>query len=322
MFGAVKKFLVAGLLVSSFAFLTPSAGLANTDQVATSRLISSETLDALIDAGSDIQIIDIRAEKYVAKGTIPGAVSMPYKSWRGPKHRPGQPPAEADLEVFLGAAGIDLDRPILVFNHTGKTLQTGQAAYVYWLLKTAGAEKTSILGGGFKSWNAADLTVADAPSVLEPTVVDATYRDDWWADPMDIFGVATGQQKGAILDARLDSQVKKSIKSGKPMKSMPLARYIPTSLIAPTLSAKRLTDDEMNNFRAALEGRGVNLTGDLIISVCQTGELSALSWFYASEIVGIENVQYYPDALQGWQADGGLLFGMHTPQNLENASSN
>lgn len=322
MLRAVKKVLVAGFLVSCFALIAPSVGVANTNQSDTTRLVSPETLDALIDAGSDVQIIDMRAEKYVAKGTIPGAVSLPYKSWRGPKSRPGQPPTEAKLELFLGGAGIDLNRPIVVFNHTGKTLQTGQAAYVYWILKTAGAEKAAILSGGFKAWDAADLTVAAAPTELEPTVVDVAYRDDWWANPMDIFGVATGQQRGAILDARLDSQVRKSIESGKPMKSMPLARYIPTSLIAPTLSAKRLTDTEMDRFRAELEGRGVNLTGDLIISVCQTGELSALSWFYASEIVGIENVQYYPDALQGWQADGGLLFGMRTPEALQSTSSN
>ena len=319
---AVKKILVTGFLVSSFVFTASFASASATDSDRASRLISAETLDVLIGNGADIQIIDVRAEKYVAKGTIPGAVSLPYQSWRGPKSRPGQPPSEAQLEIFLGGAGIDLDRPIVVFNHTGKTLQTGQAAYVYWLLKTAGSDRASILGGGFKAWDAAGLTVAETPSVPEPTVVDVVYRDDWWANPMDIFGVATGQQKGAILDARLDSQVRKSIETGKPMKSMPLARYIPTSLIAPSLSAKRMTDPEMNKFRAALEGRGVDLNGDMIISVCQTGELSALSWFYASEIVGIENVQYYPDAIQGWQADGGLLFGMHTPEALQSTASN
>ncbi|MCY4180705.1 MAG: hypothetical protein OXD48_10640 [Litoreibacter sp.] len=36
--------------------------------------------------------------------------------------------------------------------------------------------------------------------------------------------------------------------------------------------------------------------------------MSALSWFYASEIMGLENVRYYPDALQGWKSDSGVMF--------------
>ncbi len=309
---SVRKALFAAVLVVPVILSSASVSSANTD-AEWSRLISSEALDVAIEDGAGIQIIDIRAEKYVAKGTIPGAVSMPYKTWRGAKNRAGQPPSEEMLEALLGDAGISIDRPIVIFNHTGKTLQTGQAAYVYWLIKTAGSEEVAIMAGGFKAWAAADLNIAEEPSVLEPRVVDVAYRDDWWADPMDIFGVATGQRKGAILDARLDSQVKKSIKTGKAMKSMPLARYIPTSLLAPSLSPKRMSSPAKDKFRAELEARGINLNGDIVISVCQTGELSALSWFYASEIVGIENVQYYPDALQGWKADGGLLFGMHVP---------
>lgn len=310
----VKTFVAA-----AFICTTASTTLANTNTGAWSRLMSSEALESAVDTNADIQIIDIRSEKYVAKGTIPGAVSMPYKSWRGAKSRPGQPPSEERLEILLGSAGISLDKPIVVFNHSGKTFQTGQAAYVYWLIKTAGLDDVAIMAGGFKAWQAADLTIADTPTIREPLVVDVAYRDDWWADPMDIFGVATGQQKGAILDARLDSQVKKSVKTGKAMKSMPLARYIPTSLLAPSLTPKRMSSPEKDKFRAELEARGVNLSGDIVISVCQTGELSALSWFYASEIVGIENVQYYPDALQGWKADGGLLFGMSA--ELQNTSA-
>ncbi|MDA8584664.1 rhodanese-like domain-containing protein [Rhodobacteraceae bacterium] len=301
----MKKLLAATIVVQSL-FLT--AAYASEGNI--SRLMNSKTLNAAISASVDIQIIDIRHEKYVKKGTIPGAVAVTYKKWRGPADRPGQPPSEAALEAILGENGIDINKPIVIFNQTGKTMQTGQAAYVYWLLKTAGAQQAAILNGGFKAWNAADWPVALTPMTNEPITVDVTYSFEWWAEPMDIFGVATGQLPGAILDARLDSQVKRSVKTGKPMKSMPLARFIPTSLVVENLTPKRLTTSAMDEFRSALEGRGINLDGEMLISICQTGELSALSWFYASEIVGIDNVQYYPDALQGWVADGGLLFGL------------
>jgi thiosulfate/3-mercaptopyruvate sulfurtransferase len=48
-------------------------------------------------------------------------------------------------------------------------------------------------------------------------------------------------------------------------------------------------------------------TGEVVM-FCQTGELSALSWFYASELAGMENISLYPESIAGWSHDGGKLF--------------
>lgn len=300
-----RKLFVCAAILTSMATSSMAANDANW-----SKYMSTAALNANVQNG-DIQLVDIRSKKYVAKGTIPGAIWMTYKTWRGPQHRPGLPPSETALEDIVGQAGLTPDKPLVIFNHSGKALQTGQAAYVYWLLKSAGFEQIAILNGGFKAWAKAEMPIAVEPRTLEPQVVDLQFRRDWWADPMDIFGVATGQKDGAILDARLDSQVKKSIKTGKPIKSLPLAHYIPAGLLASNLTSAKMSTEGKSEFRQDLMSRGIELNGDILISICQTGELSALSWFYASEIVEIENVQYYPDALQGWKADGGLLFGLN-----------
>jgi len=276
------------------------------------KIVAPVDLDAAQTTMPGIQIIDIRAQKYLKKGTIRGAVSIPYKSWRGPKSRPGQPPSEEALAELIGEAGIQLDRPIVIVGYSGKAFHAGQAAFVYWLLKTAGAEQASILHGGIKAWRADDLAMAAEPITLPPTEGELDYRMDWWASPVEIFAVVTGQKDGSILDARLDSQVKKSVETGKPMTSMPLARYVPASWFTDNLSDRKLSVEEQNKFLARLLDRGIDPSSDVLISICQTGELSALSWFYASEVVGLDNVQYYPDALQGWRADGGVLFGLDT----------
>ncbi|MCY4180707.1 MAG: hypothetical protein OXD48_10650 [Litoreibacter sp.] len=58
---------------------------------------------------------------------------MPFASWRGPKSRPGNPPSAAKLEQMLSAADLTLDKPIVIHNYSGRTIQTGRAAIVDWI---------------------------------------------------------------------------------------------------------------------------------------------------------------------------------------------
>lgn len=312
-----RDLLIAGLYAAPMALFSAQAAIAQTDTTASpegwSSFITPDILDALRTSNRDVQVIDIREAKYVKDGVIPGAVWIPFAAWRGANGQPGQPIAAQDMSALLGNAGIRLDRPIVIQNHSGQTVQAGRAAIAYWILKSAGAAQIAILNGGFKAWQDAGLAAAPEPSILPPVTLAVSYNRDWWADPLDIFAVTTGQIDGAILDARLDGQVRKSIETGKPLMSMPMAQYIPASFFTNHLTQSNLTAPARAEFRASLEERGIVLGDGILISVCQTGELSALSWFYASEIVGIDNVLYYPDALRGWEGDGGLMFGLHTP---------
>lgn len=309
--------VLALALSAPLLLLNASGGSAQTTAAASEKQLQGwspymapDVLHALIETAPQIQVVDIRSKKYLKKGIISGATYMPFPDWRGPSSRPGQPPTEDQLAELIGNHGLRLDRPIVIHNQSGHTIQNGRAAIVYWILKSAGAEDIAILQGGFKAWHKAGFAQVDEHRVSSPISVDVTYRRNWWADPVDIFAVASGQRNGAILDARLDGQVKKSIKTGKPMQSMPMATYIPAGLFTRHLTAKSLSVGGKTEFRADLANRGIDLEDSFLISVCQTGELSALSWFYASEILGLENVRYYPDALQGWQSDGGLMFGL------------
>lgn len=315
MIRGLQKFVFTLLCAVPLAFgATHHAAAQSNSEAITlewSPYVAPKPLAAFRHANLDIQVIDIRSEKYLKKGAIEGAVWMPHLQFHGTSARSGQPPTEAELSSMLAEAGISLDQPIVVYNHANKTFQNGRAATVYWLLKTAGADQLAILNGGFKAWQAEDLPIAEVPTIRSAIApAEITYTHEHWADPMDIFAVTTGQKDGSILDARLDSQVRKSVETGEPMMSMPLAQYIPSSFFMNYLSSSQLEAPAKEEFRADLVNRGVNVGDGMLISVCQTGELSALSWFYASEIVGIDNVRYYPDALRGWKNDGGLMFGM------------
>lgn len=296
--------------VVPLALMSPNLAAAQSDSW--SAYLEPAALSERIATGDEVQIIDIRSSKYVKRGIIPGAVWIPFPEWRGDKERPGQVPTEEELEAMLGANGIDPNKPIVIYNHAAKTVQTGRSAIVYWILKSAGAEDIAILNGGFKAWAGMSYPEAEAPIAPTPVSVDITYTEEWWADAMDIFAVTSGQVDGAILDARLDAQVRKSVETGEPMMSMPMAQYVPASLFTNPMSSSRLTAEGQADFIAELTDRGIDPGDGFLISVCQTGELSALSWFYASEILQLEDVRYYPDALKGWEGDGGLMFGMRT----------
>lgn len=297
-------FVVVGLVGSAVAQAAPDGDRA------LSRLVTPETLSFVITQADDVQIVDIRSKKYAGKGTIPGARWVPYKSMRGPKSRPGQPPTPEALAQILGQAGLSIEKPIVLVGHSGSSIQMGRAAYVYWLLKTAGAARLLILDGGYKAWAKANLEIVETHIDPTPVSLELTYDYAWWADPMDIYGVVANQKSGVVLDARLDAQVRKSVKTGKPIMSIPMAEYVPANLITRLISLRGAERPDSDELKQELIARGVTLGQDMVISVCQNGELSALSWFYASEIAGIDNVKYYPDALQGWKADGGVTFGL------------
>ena len=53
-----------------------------------------------------------------------------------------------------------------------------------------------------------------------------------------------------------------------------------------------------------LKGSDVNWETDPIVNFCDTGEIGALNWFYASELSGIKNVKLYPESSHGWKQEG------------------
>ena len=89
-----------------------------------SRYMDVEMLDALKEQTPDLQIIDIRKDKYMSQGVIPGAVWMPYGEWRGPENRQGQMLTELELEELLSDNGLDPELPIVVHNHSDHIVQT------------------------------------------------------------------------------------------------------------------------------------------------------------------------------------------------------
>lgn len=251
------------------------------------------------------QVIDIRSTKAQAGGVIPGALSMPFTEWRGPKANPGQPADNAKLSALIGGAGLRLDQPIVIVHAKGDAFDTGRGAYVYWLLKSAGAQQIALLDGGHKAWVEAGLPLADIPALQRPYEVQIELADTWMATTDDVQQIINGEADGILIDARPESIWNKHDKSGLPVAStLSGASNIPVPV---SHSLMRDTNNDPLSLLLRLKDQGVNWQNEPVIHFCNTGELAALNWFHASEVSGITNVKLYPDSSHGWKAKGGEL---------------
>ncbi|MHA3915285.1 rhodanese-like domain-containing protein [Halovulum sp. GXIMD14793] len=259
------------------------------------------------------QVVDIRSEKQQAEGLIPGALSMPFSRWRGPQSNPGQPADDAKLSQLIGEAGLRLDQPIVIVHAKGDAFDTGRGAYVYWVLKSAGAQKLALLDGGHKSWVSAGLPLDPAPAQQRPYAAKISLSETWLATTGDVQDIVDGATPGILIDARPSSIWNKHDKSGAQVAStLPGA-----SNIAVPASHKLMqgSDNDVVPLLQRLKNQGINWENEPVVHFCNTGELAALNWFHASEVSGISNVKLYPDSSHGWKAGGGALAS--PPEALE-----
>ncbi|MFQ6553030.1 rhodanese-like domain-containing protein [Aestuariibius insulae] len=248
-----------------------------------------------------IQIVDLRSAKAAASGVIPGALPVPYSRWRGAKDNPGRPPTDAQLSTLIGETGLRLDRPIVLIHTKADPFDMGRAAYVYWLLKSVGAPRIAILEGGHAAWAAAKLPLADMPAAPEPYEIALTMSDRWYASLADVEDIGAGHTRGHLLDGRPSGMFAKRNDQGQSVPST-----LPGAASMPAPGFYRLMGAEMPELEMLthLKAQSVLWEAQPVVTFCNTGELGALTWFYASELTGIENVKLYPESTKGWLAAG------------------
>lgn len=263
---------------------------------------------ALIDKAIDVQVVDIRSEDDVQGGTIPGALWMPYESWRGAEDNPGLPRTAAHYASLIGNAGLRLDVPTLIVHTDNTPLSTGAGAYVYWVLKSLGGQELAVLRGGFEAWAASDREIATKPATPRPYAANLTFATDWRATDLEVLSIANGDAPGVLLDARPHGMYNQLDSLGKAIATtIPGARSLPAP---PLMSALSVEYDIQDGVETVIDyyrtKDALDQSGD-IITFCKSGQLSALNWFYASELASIKNVRLYPESLIGWQKSIGLL---------------
>jgi 3-mercaptopyruvate sulfurtransferase SseA len=99
--------------------------------------LSPEELKGLLD-NPRVRVIDIRDGASYAKEHIPGALSAPYGTWRGPATNPGELPALPKLEAQVQKLGLAPETHAVVVS-SGADATDAAHRRAHWTLKYLGS---------------------------------------------------------------------------------------------------------------------------------------------------------------------------------------
>ena len=249
-----------------------------------------------------LQILDIRSVETIEQTGrfIAGAIFIPYHAWRDPKARPGQVPADSELSALIGRHGLRLDKPIIVVGENTDPVSLGRAAYVYWVLKSIGAERLAILRGGHAGWVSASLPLSDEPAERAAYGVQVKFADTWLARFDDVANIAVRNMRGALLGARHEMVYQRKAKGRLVQSTLPRLSNSSAPEATNALSSSSSVEDRLLTILERLKAFDVNWETSPVVMLSESEELSALNWFYASELSGIKNVKLYPGPALGW----------------------
>lgn len=246
-------------------------------------------------------VLDIREQGY-AEGHLPGAVSAPYSTFRGPRENAGQVPGVDVLEAALEGFGLDTGRPVVIVPEGRTDSDFGAAARVYWTLKSLGFADLSILNGGTQGWIDAGLPVETEAVTPQPTALDLTFSEQWSAPTAAITDIIDGKVEAVLVDSRPADffEGRTKVDAAARPGTLPGAASHPYTLFFADGSPAITPEQD-----AAALKRLLGVAGDEdVVAFCNTGHWAATEWFALSELAGIENVKLYPGSMVEYSQAG------------------
>ena len=251
-----------------------------------------------------VLIIDVRNDdaSYKQGGHIIGAIPLDFRKARGKAIERGVEledmniPAAA-FTALVRAAGISKDQPV-VLTHRGRGPDdTGYAAYVYWQLKYFGHDKVALLDGGTTKWVAENREVWGEEETAKTGNFEASSTRTALLADTALVEKFVKDKSGDVLDARFFSFYVGLDK--RP--AIPKAGHIPGA----TLFSFDANFNPDGTFRPKDQlSAGYTAVGlspaRPVTTYCNTGHVSAISWFVLSEVLGYKNVTLYDGSMLAW----------------------
>jgi thiosulfate/3-mercaptopyruvate sulfurtransferase len=205
-----------------------------------------------------------------------------------------EPPALAELLSRIGLT----PRHHAIIVSAGTTVgDFSAAARVYWTLKIAGHDKTSILSGGMLAWgrNAtrpieAGPAPVNRPSPPYPVKLAAELRADAGA-----VEHAIADQTAVLLDSRATNFFEGHAKSPQALRPGRLPGAVQLDHVMAFDSAAMALKP-----KAELEKLFAAVPATPVINYCNTGHQAATNWFVLSEMLGRPRVSLYDGSMSEW----------------------
>lgn len=273
----------------------------NSSALAAQALLSPAELKAL-QGQPGVRIIDIRNPKAYDDKHIPGAVSAPYGTWRGPATNPGELPPLPRLTALVQRLGLTPEVHAVVVSSGDDATDFGSAARVVWTLKLLGLKELSVLNGGVQAWLAAGLELDPMPEVVQVSNYVPTLDSSLIASREELQA-APGGTPPRLLDARPAAFFAGQTRHAAALVPGTLKGAVNleyTRWFAPD-SAAMLPAEEIKRLVAASPAAG----DAPAVSFCNTGHWAAINWFALSEVAGQKGVKMYPGSMVDWSQGPG-----------------
>lgn len=263
-------------------------------------LVSPAELDAL-RSNPAVRIIDVRDPKSYAANHIPGAVSAPYGTWRGPASNPGELPDLTKLTTLVQRLGLSPATHAVIVSSGADQSDFGSSARIYWTLKVLGLQELSILNGGVKGWDQAKLPQESAPATVAASDYKPTLNQRL-ITTRDEVQKAVESGSAQLVDARPEAFFNGETRhqAAKYPGTLKGAVNLEHSLWFEPGTSKMVTGDPAQALASNLPANSNNKT----VSFCNTGHWAATNWFALSEIAGLDNVSLYPGSMVDFTQNG------------------
>lgn len=240
-------------------------------------------------ADKRVCILDARSREQYKAGHIPGALWADHNGW-SKKFRDEQ---TADAwNKLVGALGIDIDTPVVVYDDNGTN-----AARIWWILRYWGIKDVRLLNGGWTGWKAAKGKVGRIePAVLTKDAKLAPLAGRL-ASKSDILKLLK-DKKNQIVDVRSKDEFCGDARTAKRNGAIPSALH---------LEWKEAIDPKTKRLKPASELKKLLADGGIdldrpAVTYCQSGGRAAMMAF-TLELMGAKDVRNYYRSWSEWGND-------------------
>ncbi|MGQ4556511.1 rhodanese-like domain-containing protein [Halobellus sp. GM3] len=238
----------------------------------------------------EVRVIDVRdAWEFEGIGHVPGAVNVPFESFRSETGDEGMLPGAETWESLLSAAGVDPDDDLVAYDDT-------HGVFAARFLVTAELyghppERLHLLDGDYSAWNRSRETTTDSPSPTETSYAVREPERSPLVDYETVLG-ALDDPDVTIVDTREDREFAEG--------------HLPGAV---NLDWRELVDDETRGLKpadelaAVLADVGVRPDARVIL-YCNTARRISHTYVVLRSL-GYEDVGFYEGSLTEWIERGG-----------------
>ncbi|WP_340098604.1 sulfurtransferase [Salinibaculum salinum] len=249
----------------------------------------------LADNLDSVRVVDVRdAWEYDGIGHVPGAVNIPFDSFRATEHAAeagegsGMLPGEDAFATLMREAGITREDHVVAYDddHGVFAARFLVTAYLYG----HSIDRLHLLDGDFSAWQLEHETTSETPSPAS-TDYEATLREETPLVDTDAVAAATDDPETVIVDTREKSEYDEG--------------HIPGAI---RLDWRELVDDETRGLKPESAIRDILGDADIvpekrILLYCNTARRISHTYVVLRHL-GYEDLAFYEGSLTEWEAAG------------------